>query len=72
MRKKGYKIIKINKLPLRYCGNFDHLNICYRLKMEISFSPLEIAFYKNLATNDDYVYKYCVPIQSDITEKCIT
>ena len=33
MRKKGYKVIKINKLTLRYCGNIDDLNICYRLKL---------------------------------------
>ena len=71
MRKKGYKVIKINKLTLRYCGNFDDLNICYRLKLRLPFSPLEIAFYKNIATNDDYINNYCVPIQSDLTEKCI-
>ena len=71
MRKKGYKVIKINKLTLRYCGNIDDLNICYRLKMGLQFSPLEIAFYKNIATNDDYINNYCVPIQSDFTEKCI-
>ena len=53
MRKKGYKIIK-KKLTLRYCGNIDDLNICYRLKLAIPFSLLEIAFYKNIATNDDY------------------
>ena len=71
MRKKGYKVIKINKLTLRYCGNFDDLNICYRLKLGLPFSPLEKAFYKNIATNDDYINNYCVPIQSDFTEKCI-
>ena len=69
MRKMRYKVIKINKLTLRYCGNFDDLNICYRLKLGLPFSPLEIAFYKNIATNDDYINKYCVPIQSDFTEK---
>ena len=53
MRKKGYKIKKIKKLTLRYCGNINYLNICYRLKLELPFSPLEIAFYKNIATNDD-------------------
>ena len=71
MRKKGYKVIKINKLTLRYCGNIDDLNICCRLKLGLPFSPLEIAFYKNIATNDDYINNYCVPIQSDFTEKCI-
>ena len=71
MRKKGYKVIKINKLTLRYCGNFDDLNVCYRLKLGLPFSPLEIAFYKNIATNDDYINNYCVPIQSDFTEKCV-
>ena len=28
MRKKWYKVIKINKLTLRYYGNIDDLNIC--------------------------------------------
>ena len=71
MIKKGYKVIKINKLTFRYCGNIDDLNKCYRLKLRLPFSPLEIAFYKNIATNDDYINNYCVPIQSDFTEKCI-
>ena len=71
MRKKGYKLIRINKLKLRYYGNIDDLNICYRLKLGLPFSPLEVAFYKNIATNDDYENNYCVPIQSDFTEKCI-
>ena len=71
MRKKGYKVIKINKLTLRYCGNFDDLNICYRLKLGLPFSPLEIAFYKNIAANDDYINDYCVSIQSGFTGKCI-
>ena len=44
--------------------------ICYRLKLGLPFSLLEIVFYKNIATNDDYINKYCVPIQSDFTEKC--
>ena len=70
MRKKGYKVIKMNKLTLRYCGNIDDLNICYRLKLGLPFSPLEVAFYKNIATNDDYINNYCVPLQSDVTEKC--
>ena len=71
-RKKGYRVIKINKLTLRFCGNFDDLNICYRLKLGLPFSPpLETSFYKNIATNDEYINKYCVPIQSDFTEKCI-
>ena len=69
MRKKGYK--KINKLALRYCGNINDLSIYYRLKLELPFSPLEIAFYENIATNDDYINKYCVPIQSDFTDKCV-
>ena len=68
MIKKGYKVIKINKLKLRYCGNFDDLTKCYRLKLGLPFSPLEIAFYKNIATNDEYINNYCVPIQSDFTE----
>ena len=71
MGKKGYKVIKINKLTLRYCGNVDDLNICYRLKLGLPFSTLETAFYKNNATNDDYINNYCVPIQSVFTEKCI-
>ena len=37
MRKKGYKIRKINNLTLRYCGDFDDLNICYRLKLGLPF-----------------------------------
>ena len=71
MRKKGHKVIKMNKLTLPYCGNIDDLNICYRLKLRLPFSPLEIAFNKNIATNDDYINKYCVPIQSVFTEKYI-
>ena len=71
MRKKGYKVIKIIKSTLRYCGNFDDLIICYRLKLGLPFSLLEIAFYKNIATNDDYINNYCVPTQSDFTEKSI-
>ena len=71
MRQKGYQVIKINKLTIRFCGNFDDLNICYRLKLGLPFSLLEIAFYKNIATNDDFINNYCVPIQSDFTEKCI-
>ena len=39
MRKKGYKVVKINKLTLRYFGNIDDLNICYRLKLGLSISP---------------------------------
>ena len=71
MRKKGYKVIKISKYTLRYCGNIDDLKKWYRLKMGLPFSPLEIAFYKNIATNDDYINIYCVPTQSVSTEKCI-
>ena len=71
MGKKGYKVIKINKLKLRYCGNVDDSNICYRLKLGLRFSPLEVAFYKNIATNDDYINNFFVRIQSDFTEKCI-
>ena len=44
MRKKGYKVIKINELTLRYYGTIDNLNICYRLKLGLPFSPLEVAF----------------------------
>ena len=64
MRKMWYKVIKINKLTLRFCGNFEDLNIYSRLKLGLLFSPLEKTFYKNIATNDDYINKYCVPIQS--------
>ena len=71
MRKKGYKVKKINKLTLRYCGNINESKICYRLKLELPFLPLEIAFYKNIATNDDYINNHCVPIQSFFTENCI-
>ena len=72
MRTIKHKVIKINKITLRYCGNIDDINICYRLKLGLPFSPLEIAFYKNIATNNDYINNYCVPIQSDFTEKCTT
>ena len=71
MKKMGYKVIKTNKLTLRYCGNIDDLNICYRLKLGLPFPSLEIAFYKNIATNIDYINNYCVPIQSDFPENCI-
>ena len=69
--KRGINLYKKNKLTLRYYGNIDGLNICYRLQLGLPFSPLEVAFYKNIATNDDYINIYCVPIQSDFTEKCI-
>ena len=62
--------MKVNKLTLRYYGNLDDINICYRLKLVLPFSPLEVAFYKKIATNDDYRNNHCVPIQSDFTEKC--
>ena len=71
MRKKGYKLMKKNKLTLQFCGNFDDLKICYRLKLGLPFSPLEIVFYKNIAINDDYINNFCVPIQFDFTAKCI-
>ena len=71
MRKKGYKLRKINKLTLRYCCNIDDLNICYRLNLGLPFSPLEIVFYKIFATNIDFINNYCVPIQSVFTEKGI-
>ena len=71
MRKKGYKVVKIKKLTLRYCGDIDDVNVCYRLKLELPFSLLEIAFYKNIATNDDYISNCCIPIQSVFTEKSI-
>ena len=71
MKEKGYKVIKMNKLTLRYYGKIDDLNICYRLKLGLPFSPLEVAFYKNIATNDNYINNYCVPFQSDFTGKCI-
>ena len=70
-RKKVYKVIKINKLKLRCCGNIDDSNVCYRLKVGLPFSPLEIAFDENIATNDDFINIYCVLIQSDFTENCI-
>ena len=71
MRKKGYKVIKINKLTLRFYGNIDDLIICYHLKLALPLSPLEKAFYKNIATNDDYINSYCFPSQSDFTDKCV-
>ena len=71
MREKEYKVIKINKITLRYCGKFDDLNICYRLNLGLPFSPLGMAFYKNIATNDDYIYNYCVPSQPDFTDKSV-
>ena len=71
MRRKEYEVRKINKLTRRYCGNIDDLYICYRLKLGLPFSPLEVAFYKNIATNDDYIDNYCVLIQSHFTEKII-
>ena len=71
MKEKGYKVIEMKKLTLRYYGNINDLNICYRFKLGLPFSPLEIAFYKNIATNDGYINNYCVRFQSDFTEKCI-
>ena len=40
-------------------------------KLGLPISPSEIAFYKNIDTNDDFINNYCVPIQSDFTEKSI-
>ena len=37
--------MKIKKLTLRYYGNIDGLNICYRLKMTLPLPPLAKAFY---------------------------
>ena len=71
MRKKGYEVIKKNKLTLRYYGNIDELNICYHLNLALPLSSLEKAFYNNIATNDDYISNYCVPGQSDFTDKCV-
>ena len=71
MRKKRYKVIKINKLTLRYYGNIDDLNICYRLKLGLPFSPLEIAFDKNIASNDDHIKNYRFPPFSDFTDVLI-
>ena len=71
MRENGYKVIKMKKLTLRYYSNIDDLNICYRLKLGLPFSTIEAAFYKNIATNGDYINNYCVPIQSDFNKKCI-
>ena len=63
--------MKINKLTLQYYGNIDDLNICYHLKLTIRLSPLEKAFYKNIATKDDYINNYCVASSSDFTDKCV-
>ena len=71
MREKGYKVIKMDKLTLRYNSKIDDLNICNGLKLGLPFSLLEVAFYENIATNDNYINNYCVPIQSDFSEKCI-
>ena len=71
MRKKGYKLIEINNLTLRYYGNIDDLIKCYHLKLALPLSPSEKAFYKNIATNDDYINNYCLPRQSDFTDKCV-
>ena len=71
MRKKGYKVTKMNKLTLRYYGNIDNLNIFHRLKLALPLSPLERAFCRNIATNDDFVNNYCVPSQCDSTDKCV-
>ena len=71
MRKKGYKVIKKNKLTLRYYGNIDGLNICYHLKLVFQKPPLKILFYKNIATNEDYINIYCFPNQTKFTDKCI-
>ena len=56
--KRGIKLKKTNKLTLRCYGDLDDLKIYYRLKLGLPFSPLELAFYKNIATNDDYRNNY--------------
>ena len=33
MKEKGHKVIKMNKLTLRYYGNINDLNVCYRFKL---------------------------------------
>ena len=70
-RKKGYKVIKLNTLTLQFYGNIDYLNICYHLKLVLQLSPLKKAFYKNIATNDDYINNFCVPSQTEFTDNCV-
>ena len=40
-------------------------------KIGITNLAFRKSIYKNIATNDDYINNYCVPIQSDFIEKCI-
>ena len=41
-------------------------------KIGITIITLEKAFYKNIATNDDYINNYCVPSQFDFTDKSVS
>ena len=66
-----YKLIKINKLILRYYGKINDLKICYYLKLPSQKPPLKISFYGNIASNDDYINNCCVPNQTEFTNKCI-
>ena len=40
-------------------------------KIGITIFTSELAFNKNIPTNDDYINNYCVPIQPVFTEKCL-
>ena len=62
---------KKNKLTLQYYGNVEDLNICYYPKLQFQKPPLKILFYKNFATNDDYINNYCFPNQTQFTDKCV-
>ena len=53
-QKQRYKLMRKNKITLQYYGTIDDLNICYYIKLTLPITPLKKAFYKNIATNDDY------------------
>ena len=64
-------LIKINKLTIQYSGWVDDLNICYYLKLPSRITPFKILFYKNIATNEDFMNNCCSPNQTKFSDKWI-
>ena len=69
-QKQRYKLIKIIKLTLQNYGNGQALKICDYLKLPFQKPPLKILFYKDIATNDDYINNYCLPNQTEFSDEC--
>ena len=69
-KRKRYTLIKVKKLTLRYYRKINHLTTYYYLKLPFQKPTLKLFFYKNIASNDDYINKHCIPNQTEFTDKC--